>query len=385
MLLLVLLGILGLVFVFRSFFIQIFFQPTREKTAQNGLSLLQFSDHQKQENNEEGPDIQIVAENLIIPWEIAFLPDESLLVTERSGNIVRVWPQEHASVPVQGVAHVGEGGLLGLVLHPKYEENHWIYVYLTTRSENGLTNRVERYEFDDSTNTLLGRALILEGIPGAANHDGGRIAFGPDGLLYITTGDAQNEASAQDTTVLSGKILRVQDDGTPPPGNPFGTAVYSYGHRNPQGLAWDAMGRLWSTEHGRSGIQSGFDEVNRIQAGGNYGWPEREGDEAGDGMIEPILHSGARETWAPADVVVAGEMLFFTGLRGQALYSAHISGQSLINRTAHFASEYGRLRTVVLSPDEKWLYLTTSNRDGRGAVQSGDDKIIKVRLTLFSQ
>lgn len=380
----VLLVLIGAGIVFRDSLVQKFFQPTAEETALNGLSVEWFSDRNIQKEVEDtGPDLQIVAENLSIPWEVVFLPDGSLLVTERPGRIVRVWPQEHTSLPVQGVAHVGEGGLLGLALHPDYEENHWVYVYLTTRVGAALTNRVERYEFNESNNTLDNRTVIVEGISGAANHDGGRIAFGPDGLLYITTGDAQNGASAQDRAALSGKILRLRDDGSVPAENPFGTAVYSYGHRNPQGLAWDKNGQLWATEHGRSGVQSGFDEVNRIEAGRNYGWPDIEGDETAEAMVSPVLHSGARETWAPAGAAVVGDTLFFTGLRGEALYSAKIQGQRLSDFTAHFKGQYGRLRAVVVSPDGEWLYITTSNRDGRGAVQTNDDKIIKIRVNAF--
>jgi glucose/arabinose dehydrogenase len=244
-------------------------------------------------------------------------------------------------------------------------------------------NRVERYELNESANSLNNRTVIIEGIPGAANHDGGRIAFGPDGLLYITAGDAQNEPSAQDKAALSGKILRLEDDGSVPSSNPFGTAVYSYGHRNPQGLAWDDSGQLWATEHGRSGVRSGFDEVNLIEAGKNYGWPEFEGDEVGNGMVSPVLHSGASDTWAPAGAAISEDTLFFTGLRGETLYSAKISGRKLTDFTAHFKGEYGRLRGVAVSPDGEWLYLTTSNRDGRGAVKPNDDKIIKIRLSAF--
>lgn len=332
---------------------------------------------------ESGQQIEIVAENLKIPWEIAFLPDGSLLITERPGNLVRIWPDSRQSVPVAGVAHVGEGGLLGLALHPDYTDNHLLYLYSTTRAGGGLTNRVERYVFDETANILNDRTVILEGIPGSSNHDGGRLAFGPDKLLYITAGDAENQPSAQDKNALSGKILRLQADGGIPADNPFGNAVYSYGHRNSQGFAWDSDGRLWESEHGPSGGQTGNDEVNLIQKGGNYGWPDIRGTQTRAGMIAPVIESGISDTWAPADLLVVDDLVFFTGLRGEALYSARITGFSLTDFKANFAGEYGRLRAVVLSPDGEWIYFTTSNTDGRGSPNAGDDKIIRVKRELF--
>lgn len=363
----------GSVWYFKPFFIEQFFGP-REEGPPSGVTL---------ELVEETEAIEVVVENLAIPWEIAFLPDGSLLVTERPGRLVRVLPESHQSVPVAGVAHVGEGGLLGLTLDPEYAQNGWIYLYSTTREGGRLTNRIERYVFDENENALRDRTVILSDIPGASNHDGGRIAFGPDGHLYITTGDAEVPDSAQSTSAVSGKILRIHKDGSVPADNPFGNAVYSYGHRNPQGLAWDARGRLWSTEHGPSGTQTGNDEVNLIQAGGNYGWPMIRGTQTAEGMIAPLLESGRASTWAPADALVVDDLLFFTGLRGQALYTARISGENLTDFMAHFEGEYGRLRAVVASPDGEWIYFSTSNTDGRGRAFANDDKIIRVKTSLF--
>ena len=209
-----------------------------------------------------GTALETVATGLEVPWELAFLPDGDLLLTERPGRLVRLGPDgtERWAVPVPGVRARGEGGLLGLALHPRYPENRWIYLYLTADGEN----RVERWRLADD-GALTGRLVVVEGIPVASFHDGGRIAFGPEGRLWVTTGDAGRPELAQDTASPAGKILRVRDDGRPAPGNPFGTRVWSLGHRNPQGLAWDGAGTLWSTEHGPSGIQSGFDEVNRVR------------------------------------------------------------------------------------------------------------------------
>jgi glucose/arabinose dehydrogenase len=218
----------------------------------------------------------IITDNLQVPWGIAFLPDGDILVTERPGTVLRIGAdqQRHS---IAGVLHRGEGGLLGIALHPDFASNHWIYVYLTTASAGGTTNRVERYRYENDQ--LTDRTEILSNIPGAIYHDGGALAFGPDGMLYVTAGDATNEPLAQDTQSLAGKILRLRDDGSIPSDNPFGNAVYSYGHRNPQGLAWDDQGRLWATEHGRSGVRTGYDELNLIERGKNYGWPTIQGSE----------------------------------------------------------------------------------------------------------
>lgn len=325
-------------------------------------------------------DIEIIAENLNIPWEVTFLPNGEILVTERPGTLRKIWPDKKV-ITVEGVYHVGEGGLLGMALHPDFERTRWIYLYLTTRTDRGLINRVERYYFE--RDRLTERTVILDSIPGAAYHDGGRIAFGPDGYLYITTGDAGNEDSAQDINSLAGKILRIRDDGTIPRDNPFGNAVYSYGHRNSQGLAWDEQNRLWATEHGRSGVLSGFDELNLIEKGVNYGWPVIQGDEKAEGMRTPMVNSGPNETWAPAGAVYLDNRIFFTGLRGESLYEAKISSDGTVEYIrAHWQGTFGRLRAIQKGPDG-YFYLTTSNTDGRGNPRPGDDKLIRINPEIF--
>jgi glucose/arabinose dehydrogenase len=325
----------------------------------------------------------VVAKDLTVPWEIAFLSDGDMLVTERPGRLLRI-RETREVIEVSGVVHRGEGGLLGLALHPDFDRNNLIYLYMTTDEAGGITNRVERYHLDGTT--LSDRTTIIEGIPGASNHDGGRIAFGPptscesgraDCYLYITTGDAGRADSAQDRASLAGKILRLHADGSIPADNPFDSAVYSYGHRNVQGIAWDERGQLWATEHGRSGAVSGFDELNKIVKGANYGWPDIEGDERAEGMRAPELHSGPAETWAPGGLVYTDGHLVFPGLRGQSLYVSDISSGEAAPLTAYLRSEYGRLRTVVFGPDGM-LYILTSNRDGRGNPVAADDRIIRI-------
>lgn len=324
----------------------------------------------------------VVAENLNIPWDIGFVPDGSLLVTERPGNLVQIFSDgERKSISIPRVIHRGEGGLLGLVLHPSFESNNFLYLYMTVGQDSlGTRNAVIRYKFEEGA--LLDELLIRDNIPGAIYHDGGRMEFGPDGLLYITTGDATSPDIAQDLNSLGGKILRIKDDGTIPSDNPFGTAVYSYGHRNPQGITWDSAGRLWSTEHGRSGALSGLDEINLIVAGANYGWPTIEGDAVRDGMKAPSAHSGSNETWAPASAMYWDGSVFFGGLRGEALYEAVLNGALVREVKTHLKGEYGRLRTVRLGPDGIF-YLTTSNTDGRGSANPGDDKIIRIDPKVF--
>jgi glucose/arabinose dehydrogenase len=351
----------------------IFFAP-RSSTMKEGFKLNGV------EIEAEKPDIEIIAENLKIPWEIAFLPDGQMLVTERPGTLVKIYKEKHVIQKIEGVEHTGEGGLLGLAVHPDFSENGWIYLYLTLKVKSGLINRVERYRLEN--NKLFDKRIILEGIAGASFHDGGRMEFGPDGYLYITTGDARNKPLAQDISSLNGKILRIKDDGGVADDNPFGNAVYSYGHRNPQGLAWDESGRLWATEHGPSGLNSGFDEVNLIEKGKNYGWPEIIGDESKEGMTVPVIQSGTDDTWAPAGMAYWKGSFFFAGLRGESLYEAGLTDQDTIILTSHFKEEFGRLRAVVLGPDN-YLYITTSNIDGRGTAREGDDKIIRINPQIL--
>lgn len=321
---------------------------------------------------------EVFAENLTIPWEIVFLPSGEMLVTERPGRLVKIGADRKV-IPISGVAHRGEGGLLGLALHPDFISNNFVYLYLTSRVDGGLVNRVERYVLQEDK--LSQRKVIVGSIPGASNHDGGRIAFGPDNNLYITTGDAGEPDRAQDKESLAGKILRITDEGNVPADNPFDNEVYSYGHRNSQGLAWDYFGNLLATEHGRSGVQSGFDELNLIEKGRNYGWPIIEGDETAAGMEEPEEHSGADTTWAPAAALINNDHIWFTGLRGEALYDAKISSERTIaSVTPHLQGKFGRLRALTRGPDGA-LYVSTSNKDGRGIVRGGDDKIIKVTFT----
>lgn len=319
-----------------------------------------------------------IAKKLEIPWALDFLPDGSLIFTERPGRIRLINPQgtlrDEPLLTIADIAHRGEGGLLGLAVHPDFAVNGFIYVYYTYQNGSSLANRVVRLR--KVGNALVDRKVIIDGIPGAGNHDGGRLKFGPDRFLYITTGDAANPARSQDKNSLSGKVLRIDVNGVEPygipPDNPFpGSPVYSFGHRNPQGLAWDAEGKLWATEHGSSAT----DELNQIQPGQNYGWPTIRGDETATGLVSPALHSG-QETWAPSGLAFLNGSLFFTGLRGVSLFEVKLDEKPLVLRR-HFAQKFGRLRDVVVGPD-KFLYILTNNRDGRGQTTGDDDQIIRI-------
>ncbi len=329
----------------------------------------------------EPAEITILASNLAIPWDVARLPDGAYLVTERPGTLARIDPDGSVTrLEVPKVSAVGEGGLMGMVLHPDFTENSYLYLYRTILAGNVRTNEIVRFVYH-SDHRLTDETVIVGNIPGARFHDGGRIEFGPDGMLYITTGDASAPALAQDRDSLAGKLLRVTDTGAVPEDNPFGTMVYSYGHRNSQGIAWDAEGRLWSTEHGRSGVLSGLDELNLIVPGGNYGWPDIEGDATRPGMIAPVVHSGPDETWAPASLTAVGNTLYFAGLRGQRLYRADVLSDDTVTITTYFVEEYGRLRAARIIGDT--LYLTTSNTDGRGRARQDDDLLIAIPLSVL--
>lgn len=325
----------------------------------------------------------VLAQKLEIPWETVTLTDGTRLVTQRSGQLVRLYPDTKTTTEIAGVVHRGEGGLMGMALHPQYEANHWLYLMMTTQTEQALVNRVVRYTLNEAGNRVDEERIILDGIPGAANHDGGRLKFGPDGKLYVTTGDAQQENLAQETNSLAGKVLRINDDGTIPADNPFGNAVWSRGHRNVQGIAWDEQGRLWATEHGPSGLQSGCDEINLIVKGGNYGWPKVRCEQAGEGLISPVRQSGRTETWAPGGAAVINGWLVWTGLKGESVYRSRIQDDKLLGVERLMAGKYGRIRTINAETGGRAATILTSNRDGRGRAEEEDDRLIRLRTDLL--
>jgi len=328
------------------------------------------------ENFENAPALTTYVRNRSVIWAMGFLPDGRMLFTERGGvvSVVEVDGRVREILTLD-VHSVSESGLHGIAIDPHFDDNHFVYLYYTYRDSGADTlNRVSRFIFENGV--LSGEHVVVDTIPGAPTHDGGRIKFGPDGFLYITTGDAQTPSLAQDRHSLAGKILRVTTDGDAAPGNPFDTHIYSYGHRNPQGITWDSEGRLWATEHG----PAARDELNLIEPGANYGWPEITGTETRTGMRSPIIQSG-QSTWAPAGAAYHNGSLFFTGLRGSALYEYALSTQTL---TTHLEKSFGRIRDVVVGPDG-FLYIATSNRDGRGVPVPEDDRILKINPHKLSE
>ena len=320
------------------------------------------------------PRVEVVATGLEVPWALAFARDGRLFVTERSGRLRvvkdgRLLPQPVAVLPA---AAVGEGGLMGLALDPSFADNGHLYACYTAEKRAMLINRVVRLTIRGER--ASDERALLDDIPGASIHDGCRIKFGPDGKLYVTTGDAAEPRLSQRRDSLAGKILRLNADGTVPADNPFpGSPIYSLGHRNPQGLAWDRAGRLFAAEHG----PAGHDEVNRILPGRNYGWPEVQGRGGDDRYAEPIIESGG-DTWAPSGIAFHGNDLFVAGLRGRRLLRVTFRPDlSVVGVTTLLARAYGRLRDVVVGPDGQ-LYVTTSNRDGRGSPAPDDDRILRL-------
>ncbi|MCX4407825.1 MULTISPECIES: sorbosone dehydrogenase family protein [unclassified Streptomyces] len=323
--------------------------------------------------------VRTVTEDLKSPWGLAPLPEGGLLVSSRDeGTITRVDEKtgrktELGQVP--GVAPAGEGGLLGIALSPTYASDHMIYAYFTTASDN----RIVRMLYDEkkpSGEQLGAPDTIFKGIPKGMIHNGGRIAFGPDRMLYAGAGETGDRGQAQDTKALGGKILRMTPDGDPAPGNPFdNSVVYSYGHRNVQGLAWDDKQRLWASEFG----QDTWDELNQIKPGDNYGWPVVEGKSDDPKYHNPIAQWHTDQA-SPSGIAYAEGSLWMAGLRGQRLWRIPLKGtEAAASPQAFLKGDYGRLRTVVPAGGDK-LWLVTSETDGRGSPGKGDDRILELEV-----
>jgi len=314
----------------------------------------------------EDYELEIIAENLDTPWSIDFLPDDTSIFTERGGNVGIIKDKKTMIIAALDVNEVSESGLLGITVDPDYKKNNFIYVYYTYDAGN----RVSRFTLEDET--LSEETILLDNIPNAKFHDGGRVKFGPDGKLYITTGDAVQPSSAQDINSLAGKILRMNKDGSIPEDNPFRNYVYSYGHRNPQGLAWNEEGKLFSSEHG----PTRNDEINIITLGGNYGWPQ-ECTESGD-FMNPI-RCFTEFTIAPGSLAYHENNLYVSGLRGTQLRKLTLDeDNSNVLGEEELFTDLGRIREVVVHGG--YLYFTTSNYDGRGIPRINDDKIMRVKI-----
>ena len=322
-------------------------------------------------------DPKSLADGLETPWSILRLADGTVLVSERDSaqiHEVRADGSHHRIAVVPNVAPGGEGGLLGLAA---LEEGgkRFIYAYQTAAN----SNRIVRMELGDDLH-LGPPQKILGGLAKSGNHNGGRIAFGPDGMLYATVGDAAQPSRSQDKKSLNGKILRMTPTGEVPADNPFaGSLVYSMGHRNPQGIAWDDDGQLWASEFG----QDTWDEFNKIEAGGNYGWPTVEGKAGRDGFIDPVLQWRTDEA-SPSGLTYVDGTFFMAALRGARVWAIYPDSNGGADAVAWFEGDFGRIRDVAPGPDGT-LWFLTHNTDGRGTARAGDDHLYEVRLVPLEE
>lgn len=329
--------------------------------------------------------VEVVVEGLQVPWGLSFAPDGRLFVTERPGRVRIVEDGRLLPMPALSLTDIfaqDEAGLMGMALHPAFRVNRYVYLVYTASVPGGPpVNRLVRYR--ELNGTLVDRIVLLDDVLGSNLHDGSRLRFGPDGRLYMTMGDALNPSLAQDVASDNGKILRLNDDGTTPSGNRFFSPVYSYGHRNPQGIDWHpASGDLWSTEHG----QTGNDELNLIESGLNYGWPVIQGAQTGPGMEPPVLFFTPAVAPSGASFYTGSRLpsfrndLFVGTLRGEHVLRIRFdpaNPRRVIGQERLLERRFGRIRDVVTGPDGA-LYFTTSNRDGRGSPTVDDDRIVRI-------
>lgn len=338
-----------------------------------------FAGCKKDKNQPTSIKITTRVENLTNPWGMAFLQNGDLLFTERTGKISLLKNGEsNPQLLMTRTVEVSEGGLLGLAIDPLYASNHYVYVYETTTGNT--ENRVVRLVYNNGQ--LSQDMIILDGIPASYNHDGGALRFGPDGYLYVGTGDALQANSAQNKNSLAGKILRIDRNGNPAPGNPFNNEVWSYGHRNVQGFDWNAHGVMIATEHGPSSEFGWYshDELNRVEPGKNYGWPLVYGDMTSDTLVEPVYQTGD-VTWAPSgcSFISGGQWgmwqnkLAVAALKNKRIYLVQFSGNGASTTSIRdtLQDDYGRIRNIVQAPDGS-LYFSTSNNSG--------DKIVRLRI-----
>jgi glucose/arabinose dehydrogenase len=310
-----------------------------------------------------------IATGLAVPWGLAFLPDGSALVSER--NTARIKRIANGTVTivgtVPGVRTGGEGGLLGIAVAPTFATDRLVYAYFTSATDN----RLVRMRFDTTLGTPQN---LITGIPRSTIHNGGRLAFGPDGFLYVSTGDAGNSSNAQNRSSLGGKILRVTPTGAAAPGNPTaGSRLWSLGHRNVQGLAFDSAGRLWAGEFG----QNTWDELNLIRAGANYGWPTVEGRAGNPNFVDPIAQWSPAQA-SPSGVAFTRNTVWLASLRGQRLWGVPVLNGGPDGAPVSFLNgTHGRYRTVAPAPDGS-LWLITNNTDGRGTPRASDDRIVRL-------
>ncbi|MEB8130703.1 PQQ-dependent sugar dehydrogenase [Mammaliicoccus sciuri] len=362
-----------------SFILSACSNDSNEETEDKGKQTQNEMEHEQSQSNDnqerkETKGIETVAQGLDTPWSIA-RSDDVFYLSERPGKIIKIDGNKKTEQQVdleKDVSTAAEAGLLGFVLAPDFKDSKEAYAYYTYE-DNGQFNRIVKLKLENDT--WKEDEVLIDKIPSGQYHHGGRLKIGPDDKLYATTGDASDEQNAQDKDTLGGKILRINLDGSKPKDNPMSNSyVYSYGHRNPQGIVWTPDGQMYASEHGNQAN----DEINEIKEGQNYGWPVIEGNEENDNMETPIFTSGSDDTWAPSGIAFKDGIIYSAALRGEGIMKFDVEKDEM----KKVATKYGRIRDVYIVNDD--LYFVSNNTDGRGNPSQNDDKMYKVSLSQLN-
>ncbi|MCJ1781875.1 PQQ-dependent sugar dehydrogenase [Mammaliicoccus sciuri] len=362
-----------------SFILSACGNDSRDETEDKGKQTQNEMEHEQSQSDDnqerkETKGIETVAQGLDTPWSIA-RSDDVFYLSERPGKIIKIDGNKKTEQQVdldKEVSTAAEAGLLGFVLAPDFKDSQEAYAYYTYE-DNGQFNRIVKLKLENDT--WKEDKVLIDKIPSGQYHHGGRLKIGPDDKLYATTGDASDEQNAQDKDTLGGKILRINLDGSKPKDNPMSNSyVYSYGHRNPQGLVWTPDGQMYASEHGNQAN----DEINEIKEGHNYGWPVIEGNEENNNMETPIFTSGSDDTWAPSGIAFKDGIIYSAALRGEGIMKFDVEKDEI----KKVATKYGRIRDVYIVNDD--LYFVSNNTDGRGNPSQNDDKMYKVSLSQLN-
>lgn len=362
-----------------SFILSACSNDSRDETEDKGKQTQNEMEHEQSQSDDnherkETKGIETVAQGLDTPWSIARSNDVFYL-SERPGKIIKIDGNKKNEQQVdldKEVSTAAEAGLLGFVLAPDFKDSKEAYAYYTYE-DNGQFNRIVKLKLENDT--WKEEEVLIDKIPSGQYHHGGRLKIGPDDKLYATTGDASDEQNAQDKDTLGGKILRINLDGSKPKDNPMSNSyVYSYGHRNPQGIVWTPDGQMYASEHGNQAN----DEINEIKEGHNYGWPVIEGNEENNNMETPIFTSGSDDTWAPSGIAFKDGIIYSAALRGEGIMKFDVEKDEM----KKVATKYGRIRDVYIVNND--LYFVSNNTDGRGNPSQNDDKMYKVSLSQLN-
>lgn len=362
-----------------SFILSACSNDSRDETEDKGKQTQNEMEHEQSQSDDnqdrkETKGIETVAQGLDTPWSIE-KSDDVFYLSERPGKIIKIDGNKKNEQQVdldKEVSTAAEAGLLGFVLAPDFKDSKEAYAYYTYE-DNGQFNRIVKLKLENDT--WKEEEVLIDKIPSGQYHHGGRLKIGPDDKLYATTGDASDEQNAQDKDTLGGKILRINLDGSKPKDNPMSNSyVYSYGHRNPQGIVWTPDGQMYASEHGNQAN----DEINEIKEGHNYGWPVIEGNEENNNMETPIFTSGSDDTWAPSGIAFKDGIIYSAALRGEGIMKFDVEKDEM----KKVATKYGRIRDVYIVNND--LYFVSNNTDGRGNPSQNDDKMYKVSLSQLN-